>query len=242
MREKPITVCLALLSAILLPLLALSQAAPQNLTLDMNGQQTQLPVKQLNGRNYVEVEALARAANGSVSFQGNAMRLTLPGSGGSSAAPSTQQAAPPANPGFSKEFSRAGIEAMAAIREWRSVLTNGVQNGYPIQSLGLSYYETQAQQALRLASVAANTDSDRNAYQLGASEFANMKKLSDKIHRHCSKSDLHRARFPEQRSVGSKGHRLRTFTGGDGVQRSIHRRRILPLKTTHFSGVSPAAG
>ncbi len=180
MREKPITVCLALLSAILLPLLALSQAAPQNLTLDMNGQQTQLPVKQLNGRNYVEVEALARAANGSVSFQGNAMRLTLPGSGGSSAAPSTQQAAPPANPGFSKEFSRAGIEAMAAIREWRSVLTNGVQNGYPIQSLGLSYYETQAQQALRLASVAANTDSDRNAYQLGASEFANMKKLSDK--------------------------------------------------------------
>ncbi len=180
MREKPITVCLALLSAILLPLLALSQAAPQNLTLDMNGQQTQLPVKQLNGRNYVEVEALARAANGSVSFQGNAMRLTLPGSGGSSAAPSTQQAPPPANPGFSKEFSRAGIEAMAAIREWRSVLTNGVQNGYPIQSLGLSYYETQAQQALRLASVAANTDSDRNAYQLGASEFANMKKLSDK--------------------------------------------------------------
>ena len=180
MREKPITVCLALLSAILLPLLALSQAAPQNLTLEMNGQQTQLPVKQLNGRNYVEVEALARAANGSVSFQGNAMRLTLPGSGGSSAAPSTQQAAPPANPGFSKEFSRAGIEAMAAIREWRSVLTNGVQNGYPIQSLGLSYYETQAQQALRLASVAANTDSDRNAYQLGASEFANMKKLSDK--------------------------------------------------------------
>jgi hypothetical protein len=180
MRERPNTAFFALVLAILLPVLALSQTAPQNLTLDLNGQQTQLPVKQLNGRNYVEVEALARAANGTVSFQGNAMRLTLPGPGGSTAAPATQQAAPPANPGFSREFSRAGIEAMAAIREWRSVLKNGVQNGYPIQSLGLGYYETQAQQALRLASVAVNTDSDRNAYQLGVSEFANMKKLSDK--------------------------------------------------------------
>jgi hypothetical protein len=179
MRKKPITLILSLALAVLLPLLALSQTAPQNLTLDMNGQQSQLPVTQLNGHNYIEVEALARAANGSVSFQGNTMRLTLPGSTGTQ--PASHPVPTSVDPGFSKDFSRAGIEAMAAIREWRSVLTNGVQNGYPIQSLGLGYYQAQAQQSLRLASVAADTDSDRNAFQLLTNEYGNMKKLSDKI-------------------------------------------------------------
>jgi hypothetical protein len=173
-----------------LPALTLSQSAPQSLTLDMNGQQAQLPVTQMNGRNYVEVEALARAANGSVSFQGNAMRLTLGGgrngtsnnaatNGGSSNDASAQQS-PAANPGFSKEFVRSGIELMAAIREWRSVLSNGVANGYPIASLGLGNYQAQAQQSLRMASTVVTTDSDRSAYQLLANEYANMKKMSDK--------------------------------------------------------------
>jgi hypothetical protein len=193
MRERPFSVCVALVFAMILPMLAFSQSAPQSLTLDMNGQQAQLPVTHMNGRNYVEVEALARAANVSVSFQGNAMRLTLPGGSGngaannassnnsaSNSAASGAQAAPPANPGFSREFVRSGIEFMSAIREWRSVLSNGVANGYPIVSLGLGNYQAQAQQNLRVASTAIVTDSDTNVYALLNNEFANMKKLSDK--------------------------------------------------------------
>lgn len=192
MRERPFSVCVALVFAMILPMLALSQAAPQSLTLDMNGQQAQLPVTHMNGRNYVEVEALARAANGSVSFQGNAMRLTLPGGTGNGAANNASsnnsganapaaEPSPAAYPGFSKEFVRSGIEFMSAIREWRSVLSNGVANGYPIASLGLGNYQAQAQQNLRMASTAIVTDSDTNVYALLNNEFANMKKLSDKF-------------------------------------------------------------
>jgi hypothetical protein len=188
MRDRPFTMCVTLALAMILPVLVLAQGAPQSLTLDMNGQQAQVPVTQMNGRNYVEVEALARAANGSVSFQGNAMRLTLGGQGSgasnhaaaSNTATNSGQQAAPANPGFSKEFVRSGIEFMSAIREWRSVLSNGVANGYPIASLGLSYYQSQAQQDLRMASTAIVTDSDSSAYALLTNEFANMKKLSDK--------------------------------------------------------------
>jgi hypothetical protein len=187
MEETIIRRSVTLVFAMILPLLALSQSAPQNLTLEMNGQQAQVPVTQMNGRNYVEVEALARAANGSVSFQGNAMRLTLgAGGGGASNNPpppsseSSSQPAPAANPGFSKQFLQAGIEFMGAIREWRSVLSNGVSNGYPIASLGLGFYQGQAQQSLRMASTTVVTDSDRSAYQLLANVFATMKKLSDK--------------------------------------------------------------
>jgi hypothetical protein len=184
--------CVALVFAMILPMLAFSQSAPQSLTLDMNGQQAQLPVTHMNGRNYVEVEALARAANGSVSFQGNAMRLTLPSGAGNGAANNASsnnsganvpaaQPSPAAYPGFSKEFVRSGIEFMSAIREWRSVLSNGVANGYPIASLGLGNYQAQAQQNLRMASTAIVTDSDTNVYALLNNEFANMKKLSDKF-------------------------------------------------------------
>ncbi len=185
MRNRPVTTCLALALILVLPLLALSQAAKPSLMLNLNGQQSQVAVTQMNGHSYVEVTALARATNGTLSFQGNNMLLTLPGSGASTvpaaAVPTTDTSVPPANTGFSKDFMRAGIEAMAAIREWRSVLSNGVANGYPIASLGLPNYRMNAQQAVRLAGVAVTTDSDRNAAQLVSNEFENMRKLSDKI-------------------------------------------------------------
>ena len=76
---------------------------------------------------------------------------------------------------------RAGIEAMAAIREWRSVLSNGVANGFPVATLGLPSYQAQAAQAVRLASVEATTDGDRSAAQLVSRVFENMKKMSDQI-------------------------------------------------------------
>lgn len=184
MRNRPISWCVAMIGTMILPLLAISQNAPQTLLLTMNGQQAQVPVTQMNGRNYVEVEALARAANGALSFQGNNMQLTVGGSGGSNRAAqnnSPQNAQPaPQNQGFSREFVRSGIEFMSSIREWRSVLSNGVANGYPIASLGLGYYQAQSQTALRMASTAIVTDSDSSVYALLSNELANMKKLSDK--------------------------------------------------------------
>jgi hypothetical protein len=73
----------------------------------------------------------------------------------------------------------AGIEQMSAIREWRSALANAIQNGFPISEDWLAGYRGEATKALRLASVAVSTDSDRNAFQLLTNVFENMNKLSN---------------------------------------------------------------
>lgn len=183
MRARPVTFWIGLALVLIVPSAMLGQSGAHSLTLNLNGQQSQVPITQMNGRSFVDIEALARAANGTISFQGSHTVLTVPGgtNTASSSAPSTDQSAPPVNVGFSKDFMRAAIEAMSVVREWRSVLTNGVANGYPVKDLGLANYRVAAQQSLRLASVAASTDSDRNAFQLMSNEYQNMKNLSDKI-------------------------------------------------------------
>src|SRR5208337_2488990 len=180
MRKRPFSKWLMLAAILALPILALSQAAQQNLTLLVNGRPGVVAVVQLNGRSYVEIEALARVASGSLSFKGNQITLTLPAST-TSTAPATPSTAEPANQGFSKEFLRAAIEEMAAIREWRSVLTNAVQHGYPITEDWLTVYRGQAAKSLTLASVAVTTDSDRDALRFLTNEFDNMQKLSNTI-------------------------------------------------------------
>jgi hypothetical protein len=159
---------------------ALAQDSNQNQTFIIKGRPGNVPVMQINGRSYVDVEALARVSNGSLSFAGNQIVLSLPG--GSSDMPATPVAAPvpTANPGFSKSFLNAGIEEAATLREWHTALASAIQNGYPVTSDALVPYRLQATTNLRLASTAVSTDSDRKAYQLLSNEFQNMVKLTDK--------------------------------------------------------------
>jgi hypothetical protein len=146
----------------------------------VNGRTGVVTIVQLNGRSYVEIEALARVASGSLSFKGNQITLTFPASS-ESTVPALSPATEPANQGFSREFLRAGIEEMSAIREWRSVLTNAVEHGYPISEDWLTVYRNQAAKNLTLASVATSTDSDRDALGLLTNEFNNMHRLSNTI-------------------------------------------------------------
>ncbi|HEV2990490.1 MAG TPA: hypothetical protein VG759_18790, partial [Candidatus Angelobacter sp.] len=142
MRKRQSLAPLVLTMLLVVPVLALSQAAQQNRILIVNGQLGQVTVVQMNGRSYVDLETLARVANGSLSFSGNQITLTLPTSAnGPPAAPASTSAtsatsptsAPaPANPGFSKAFLKAGIEAMSLVREWHSALANAIQNGFPL--------------------------------------------------------------------------------------------------------------
>jgi hypothetical protein len=169
-----------LLALLASPGLFLAQAGQQNPALLVPGQRGQAPVVQINGRSYVDVEALARLINGSLSFNGNQITLTLPAPS-SSTPPTPDLASQPDNPGFSKEFMKAGIEEMSVIREWRSALVNAVQNGYPVTDAFVAGYQGQAATNLRLASVAISTDSDQSAFQLLSNEFDNMQKLSNKI-------------------------------------------------------------
>jgi hypothetical protein len=175
MHKKLPVAPLVLIIFLVLPALALSQAAEESRSFIVNGQIGRVNVVKLNGHSYVDLEALTQLANGSVTFSGDQITLTLPGvthtpaSGDSSANPN----------GLSKSFLKAGIEAMSLVREWHSTLANAIQNGFPITDTWLVSYRNQAATGMRLAAVAVSTDSDRQTFQLLTSELENMKQLSN---------------------------------------------------------------
>ncbi|MGA3317087.1 MAG: hypothetical protein ABSC64_11695 [Candidatus Korobacteraceae bacterium] len=80
MREKLLKSVLMLVALLVLQGLAWSQDAPQNLTLIVAGQPGQIPILQINGKSYVDVDALARLTKSSLSFKGNQVILSPPGS------------------------------------------------------------------------------------------------------------------------------------------------------------------
>jgi hypothetical protein len=161
-------------AALVVSSLALCLAAQQSMTLVISGQPGSAKVTQIDGHNYVEVEGVARLTNGSISFRGNQIVLTLP----SATADSPPSGDPTA--GFSKEFVTAGIEAMTQIREWRAAMRNAVERGYPLSEDWLKTNRAQAQRALRLASLAINTTSDKSVFPFLTNEFNNMRALNDK--------------------------------------------------------------
>lgn len=177
MLKRPCGSWCLMLTLLILPALAIAQSIQGRRTLIVNGQPGEAPVIQIEGHWYVELESLVRIVNGSLAFRENQITLTLPASA-SSTTPAGGQLV---SAGFSRDFLRAGIEQMAAVREWRIALSNAIQNGYPVSESWIASYRGQASQNLSMASVAATTEADRNAFQLLSNEFNNMKKLTDRF-------------------------------------------------------------
>ena len=73
----------------LILLFSLSAFAQQNLTLIVTGQPGKIPIVQMNGKSYVDIDALARLTNSTLSSKGNQVILTPQG-----LAPSLPPAAP----------------------------------------------------------------------------------------------------------------------------------------------------
>ena len=182
MNEKTRNVWVVATIAMFVVAVGLVQAAQQGTVLVLNGYSGTVPVMRVNGKNYVNVEALARVTNGSMSFNGNQIVLTLAAAGSGGGAAASQQAAPPAsqNAGFSKEFLTAAIEEMSTVREWHSALASAITNGFPVTGELVAPYQAQAATNLRLMQVAVSTQSDQEAAQLISNAYQKMKQLSDK--------------------------------------------------------------
>jgi|SRR5215467_372713 len=163
-----------------LSVLIVVHAAPQNRTLVLTGQPGEVPVVEMDGRSYVEIEALTRLLNGSVRFRGGQIVLTLPSPGAATAARSPE-AGEAASAGFSKEFLKAAIEEMGVVREWRRTLLNTIRQGMPVTELWVASSYAEAQRNLRLVSLAASTEADRNTMQLLTNVVNNLKTLSDRF-------------------------------------------------------------
>ncbi len=156
-----------------------AQVNHQSRTMVINGQAGQVEIVKIDGRSYVDLEALARITNGSLWFKGNSIGLDLPVSvSGPAVDP------PPSsvdNSGLSREFMKAGIEAIAGMREWASTLAYATQNGYNVTESWVATYREQASHNVSLASVAVATEADRNALQLLNNEFEAVREWSNKL-------------------------------------------------------------
>lgn len=158
-----------------------AQAKQQTQTLVINGVSGQAAVVQIGGRAYVDVAALARIANASLSFSPNQIVLVLPPSAANTPAVAAAPADHVADTGLTRDFMKAGIEAIALMREWGSPLASAIRNGYPLTEDWVAGYRDAAAQGLSMASVAASSDADRNALQLLSNEFASVKEWSNKL-------------------------------------------------------------
>lgn len=176
MRKNAMRTSVMLMATLLLPLLVLVAEEANSLRVD--GPQGQARVIQVQGKNYVEVEELARITGGSLRFVGNQIILTLPGSGDTSA--QTEQSAPQPTSGLSKPFLTDGIETMREILEWHAALKNGIERGYPLSDTWFGNYRRQIQSSLKQTEAAASTDLDRKALPLVTNEFNTMNALTDK--------------------------------------------------------------
>ncbi len=81
---------------LLVTLSAFAQDAQQNLTLVVAGHPGQAPIVQINGKSYVDIDALARLTNSSVSVKGTQVVLTPRGSAPSTLAVDHEPSAPAA--------------------------------------------------------------------------------------------------------------------------------------------------
>jgi hypothetical protein len=176
MRLHAIRTSAIVVAILLLPFLYL--AAQQTSSLVIEGPLGRASVIQVQGRNLVEVEELARITGGSLRFTRTQIVLTLPGT--SDASSQVSESMPTQSGGLSRPFLSAGIETMREILEWHAALKTAIERGYPLSDEWLGNFRRQIQSSLKHTEAAASTDMDQQAYPLLVSEFNNMEALTDR--------------------------------------------------------------
>ena len=178
MLRNALRASVLLIAILFLPLLLLM--AQQTSFLLIDGLPGEARVIQVQGKNYVEVEGLARITGGALRFAGNQISLTLP-SGGNTV-PQTEQSASASRPavGLSRPFLTAGIETMREILEWHAALKTGIERGYPLSDVWFGNFRRRIQASLKQAEAAASTDMDHKALPMLTNEFNTMGALTDK--------------------------------------------------------------
>jgi hypothetical protein len=174
MRGNTFNIWFALPIVLALPFIMSAQSPPQTQILLVNGQPGKTTVVHVNGRTYIDVEALAQVGNGSFSIKDNQITLIIP-------PPPSAGPGQPAPPGFSKDFLSAAVESIAAVREWRTAIATAIRNSISVTDDWVSVFRGRASDALRQASVASVSPTDRAALQLLTNEYNNMQKWSDQI-------------------------------------------------------------
>ena len=152
--------------------------------LAIEGRAGRAEVIQKDGRSYVDLRSLVEMTGASMSLKSGLIVLTLPlaNSQGNDPTPSeASEASSSDEHALSRDFTRAGIEAIATMREWASTLAYAIENNYQVTEDWAAKYREEAQHDVRLASTATSTDADHKALQLLTNEFEAVRTWSEKL-------------------------------------------------------------
>jgi hypothetical protein len=168
-----------------IPLIAFGIAAAQaqdshgQRTLEVNGHTGQAIVYQISGKSYVDLESLARIANGSLSFRGGGIVLHLPAA--DAASHGQQTSTPGMTPGMNNDFMKASLQVLASLNEWTHILSHEVQRGLPIHPSTMVALRNKASDQLRVATVDAANESDDHALRLLTLHFNQVDNWNNKL-------------------------------------------------------------
>jgi hypothetical protein len=150
-------------------ILAQNANAPAK-TLVVNGTSAGSVAREIDGHTYVELEALARAANGVVTIEPTRVLLTIPVATSSATLTAATQTAQAAG-GLTTDFKRAAIAELSEMREWRGSVGAMITYGLAAGSATAQDYHAVCEDGLSQATVVAATETDRSALQLLKNEF-----------------------------------------------------------------------
>jgi hypothetical protein len=146
-------------------------------TLIVNGKTVDAGVLLVEGRSYVDIEGLAKGMGGSVTFEAEQISLTIPGQLPSA----TPQTTPQSQEGMSKDLQKIAVFTLAEMREWRGAIGTVVTSAMPVVGTWSQDYHDRVEADLMQATLAASTDSDRQALPLLQQEFALLTEWADTV-------------------------------------------------------------
>jgi hypothetical protein len=137
--------------------------SPPDKVFIVNGKTLGAKALQIDGRSYVDIEALAEALKGAVTVKSDQIVLTISvqesgTSGGAAPMRETQR--------LSKDFASAAIAELAEMREWRGAIGTMVTYGLAASEAWAEEYRERVDEGLRQTMLATSTDGDENSLQL----------------------------------------------------------------------------
>ena len=153
-------------AALMLSFVIFAHAQLETRTLTINGHSGKITIYRVEGKSFVDLETLARTANGTVAFRGDEIILTFPTSSAASPA-----ASPPPSEGMTRGFMTAAVQDLALIKDWQNTMAYAIQRGVPGDGSRLVVLHDRAAEGLRLAKVQAHNPSDDGALQLLTNHF-----------------------------------------------------------------------
>jgi hypothetical protein len=159
-------------------LLAQSTPNPSGRPLIVNGKPAG-NVVQMDGRSYVELEALVQATNGSLTLQADRALLTIPTPAPVAEAPSSAPAPPQA--GLSRNFASQAIGGLAEMREWRGAVGTVLSYNVPVVGTWPQDYRDRVKANLDELSIAATTSDDEAAMSLLRNDFSMLSDWADTV-------------------------------------------------------------